>query len=242
MRKLGVVLWVVILVARVWGEDPVKVLPQAYQFEFENDWVKVVRVHYAAKVKLPEHDHTEFAAAYVYLNDSGPILFKHINLAYAGITRPAVKARSFRIWPAVKEIHAVENPNDTPSDFLRIELKTEVRNRRTFAGRFPALEYPPDENFEKMQFEDEQARITRLACAPGKPCLLAATGSEPALFVPVATARLKVRGSDGASSTMNLEAGKVKWMDAGRKEQIENVGSTPAEFLRIDFITRPMPK
>src|SRR6267142_2803381 len=50
--------------------DPVKVLPQAYKLQFENDWVKVTRVHYAPHEKLPPHQHTQSASAYVYLNDS----------------------------------------------------------------------------------------------------------------------------------------------------------------------------
>src|SRR5919201_1094271 len=79
------------------AQDPLKTLPQNYKLEFENDWVKVVRVHYGAKEKIPEHDHTETGAAYVYLNDSGPVIFKHIGLSYGAITRPETRAGSFRI-------------------------------------------------------------------------------------------------------------------------------------------------
>ncbi len=35
-----------------------------------------------------------------------------------------------------KEVHEVENPNDTPSDFLRIELKTEPVNDKSLRGKF----------------------------------------------------------------------------------------------------------
>jgi hypothetical protein len=28
------------------AQDPLKIAPQAYKLEFENEWVKVVRVHY----------------------------------------------------------------------------------------------------------------------------------------------------------------------------------------------------
>src|SRR5215813_10159014 len=106
-------------------QDPLKVAPQAYKLEFENDWVRVMRVHYGPKEKIPEHYHTERAAAYVYLNDSGPVIFKHRDLPYGAITRPATKARSFRLFKSVKEVHAVENTSDLPSDFLRIEFKTQ---------------------------------------------------------------------------------------------------------------------
>ena len=115
---------VCLLASAAVAQDPVKVAPEAYRLEFENDYVKVQRVHYAPRVKLPEHDHTALGAAYVYLNDAGPVMFKHVGLSYGAVTRPAVKAGSFRLYKAVKETHAVENLGDTPSDFLRVEFKT----------------------------------------------------------------------------------------------------------------------
>ena len=74
------------------AQDPLKVAPQAYKLESENEWVKVMRVHYGPHEKIPPHDHTERAAAYVYLNDGGPVIFKHIGLEYGAVTRPATKA------------------------------------------------------------------------------------------------------------------------------------------------------
>src|SRR5262245_26984240 len=84
---------VLLLAAPAPAQDPVKVAPHGYKLDFENDWVKVLRVHYAAKEKIPEHDHPATAAAFVYLNDSGPVIFKHVGLSYGAITRPATKAR-----------------------------------------------------------------------------------------------------------------------------------------------------
>ena len=39
------------------AQDPTKTLPKSYQVEFENHRVRIVRVHYDAKGKLPEHAH-----------------------------------------------------------------------------------------------------------------------------------------------------------------------------------------
>ncbi|MGH9799780.1 MAG: hypothetical protein ACRD82_05395, partial [Blastocatellia bacterium] len=167
-----------------FAQDPVKVAPGAYKTEFENEFVKVQRVHYAPRVTLPEHDHTAFGTAYVYLNDAGPVVFKHVGLAYGAVTRPAVKAGSFRLYKAVKETHAVENPSDTASDFLRVEFKTEpAKDQNTLRGKFFREDYAAGENFQKVQFENEQVRITRLVCAAGKNCLEVANATEPILFV-----------------------------------------------------------
>ena len=43
----------------------------------------------------------------MYLNDSGPILFKHIGLSYGVIGRPATVAGAIRLGRAVQEVHEV---------------------------------------------------------------------------------------------------------------------------------------
>jgi hypothetical protein len=212
-----------------FGQDPTKVAPESYRLEFENEWVKVTRVHYAPHAKIPAHDHTETGAAYVYLNDSGPVRFKHIGLSYGAITRPETKAGSFRLYKAVKEVHEVENPNDTPSDFLRVEFKTVTDPAKPLRGKFYREVYPPSENFEKIQFENEQIRVTRSACP--RACEVSATTAEPMIIVGLTPLQF---GSAGRA-----EPGKTKWVTAGRKEKIIPAGEGHAEFLRFDFKTRP---
>lgn len=218
------------------AQDPVKVAPEAYQTVFENDYVRVQRVHYAPRVRLPEHDHTAFATAYVYLNDAGPVIFKHIGLSYSAVTRPAVKAGSFRLYKAVRETHEVENPGDTPSDFLRVEFKTEpAGDPHTLRGRFFRAEVPANENFRQTQFENQQVRITRLVCAPGKACELAA-GAEPGLFVAFTKAQFK----SGRRGMIRLAQGQPYWLAAGRAAPWRNTGAEAAELLRFDFKTAPL--
>ena len=135
LLHLAVVSW--LLVGSALGQDPLKVAPEAYQLDFENDWVRVIRVHYRPHVNIPVHDHPHWGAAYVYLNESGPIIFKHIGPDSGPITRPPTKTGSFRLYRAVKEVHEVENPNNTPSDFLRVEFKTEVAGEKTLRGSLP---------------------------------------------------------------------------------------------------------
>src|SRR5689334_8123752 len=58
-------------------QDPTKTLPKSYKVEFENDAVRVVRVHYDAKAKLPEHAHPGGITVYLYFNPSSGVLFSH---------------------------------------------------------------------------------------------------------------------------------------------------------------------
>ena len=224
------------------AQDPVKVLPQAYKLVFENDWVKVTRVHYAPKEKLPAHQHTQTASAYVYLNDSGPVVFKHIGLEYGAITRPATKAGSFRLYRGLQEIHEVENLSDLPSDFLRVEFKTQPVNDKTLRGRFFREEYPQGENFQKVQFENEQVRITRLVCAAGKKLDVSTTATEPALLIALSPSKFKVHETKDKRATLKLEMGQHSWIEAGQQKGFENTGTAPAEMLRFDLKTNPLSK
>jgi hypothetical protein len=224
----------------VFAQDPVTVAPQAYKLDFENDWVKVLRAHYPAKETIPEHDHPATAAAYVYLNDCGPVIFKHVGLNYGAITRPAVKARSFRVWYAVKETHEVENSGDTPGDSLRIEFKTEAINARSLRGKFQPEEYPANENFQKIQFENEQIRATRLVVAPRRKLAVSTASNEPALMVALVPASLKIKKGKARPSKLSLEAGKTVWLEQGAVIELENTGNAPAETLRFDLKTKPL--
>lgn len=230
-----VILWLIVSVA--FAQDPTKITPEAYQTAFENEYVKVQRVHYAPRVKLPEHDHTAFASAYVYLNDAGPVIFKHIGLSYGAVTRPAVKAGSFRLYKGVKETHEVESLSDTPSDFLRVEFKTDPgKEPNSLRGKFFREEVPAGENFQKVQFENEQVRITRLICAAGKNCLEVANATEPILFVGLTAAQFKI----GPDRNIKLLPGDTHWVAAGKRVAGENSGKEAAELLRFDFKTVPL--
>jgi hypothetical protein len=219
------------------AQGPLKVAPQAYKLEFENEWVKVMRVHYGPHEKIPAHDHTERAAAYVYLNDGGPVIFKHIGLAYGAVTRPATKAGSFRLYKAIKEVHEVENTSDLPSDFLKVEFKTRMVDEKTLRGRFNRESWPEGENYQKVQFEDEQIRVTRLVCAPGKRLDVLESASGPSLLIALSPARLSVIEPKGKASKLNLGLGQTGWQPTGKLARIEGPGGEPAELLRFEFKT-----
>ncbi len=45
------------VVPPISAQDPTKTLPESYTVQFDNDYVRVVRVHYDAGAKLPDHTH-----------------------------------------------------------------------------------------------------------------------------------------------------------------------------------------
>ncbi len=236
MRKFCLALSLCLLALNTFAQDPLKVAPHAYKLVFENDWVKVVRVHYGPREKLPSHDHPQRATIYVYLNDGGPVIFKHTGSI--PVTRPATKAGAFRMWPAIAETHEVENTSDLASDFLRVELKTEPLGAKTLRGRFPPPPRPAGENYQKVEFENEQVRVTRIVVAPRKQSDFAAN-AEPSLWVALSAAKLKV-SVKGKNSRVSLDLGQTRWTEPGVEERIENPNDAEAEFLRIAFKSKPI--
>jgi hypothetical protein len=225
----------------VSAQDPFKTAPHAYKLQFENEWVQVTRVHYGPHAKIPAHNHTRWPAAYVYLNDAGSIIFKHVGWDEPDLTRPPTKAGSFRLSPtlAVGETHMVENPNGTPSDFLRVEFKTQPVGRELLRGRFERKNYPVGRDVRKMEFENGQIRITRLICAPHKTVEIKTPSSRPALLVVLISANLKSIGADRSAKQQTFAAGDTIWFAAGQQERFENLGDKPMELLMFDFRTAP---
>ena len=134
------------------SQDPTKTLPDAYKLQFENDYVRIVRVHYDAGTKLAEHTHASGTTAYVYLNDSEGVIFQHAGNMNRAVTRPPVKAGAIRISTGPEEHHSVENTSKAATDFLRIYLKTED------AGGRNMRRIPPTES----SYENKQVRVTRM--------------------------------------------------------------------------------
>lgn len=232
-RNIQILFLLFLLAAGAAAQDPLKTLPKNYRLEFENEWVRVVRVHYGAREKIAAHDHAEWGTAYVYLNDAGPVVFRHIGLSYGAITRPAVKAGSFRLYKSVREVHEVENPGDTPSDFLRVEFMTEPVNEKSLHGKFYRESAFEPAQTAKVQFENEQVRVTRLLLAPGAKLTISAA-VEPALLVALTEAKLRAQ-----QRPVSLAMGRTRWIARKQEEILENTGAVTVELLRFDLRTPP---
>jgi hypothetical protein len=107
-----------------FAQHPYSTLPRNYRLEFENQWVRISRVKYIPGDRLPVHSHPSIPTVYVYLTDGGPIRFIHISPKFT-LERPAVKAGGVRFNRNAKvETHETEYLGDSPSEYLRVELKT----------------------------------------------------------------------------------------------------------------------
>jgi hypothetical protein len=233
-----IILHLAAIILYTFIQDPFAVAPSAYKLQFENDWVRVVRVHYGPREKIASHDHPVMATVYVYLKSSGPVRFTHTGAEKFTVVRPEVKAGGFRLGRAVKETHEVESLTDAPTDFLRIELKTQAAEAQTFRGRFPPDPHATSSSSQKIRFENGQARILRVTCAVNDKCMADRIDS-PYLLVALKPARLKATINGSSASEMKLEPGQTLWVAAVNQMRLENTSNAPAEFLRIELKTGP---
>jgi hypothetical protein len=220
MKAIGVVAALAITVG-VSAQEGTVTLPQNYKVQFENAWVKVTAVRYGPNEKLPGHSHTPNPSAYVYLNDGGPVIFRHVGGSAA--TRPATKAGAFRVYRGLEEVHEVENTSSVPSEFLRVELKTEGRDPAAFRGKFMRPAAPAVHAI--VEFDHPQVRISRIWVGPGQRLEIKAS-EDPSLLIAL---------TSGSGSS----AGQHRWLPARGLAELSNSGPVPIDFLRLDLKTRP---
>jgi hypothetical protein len=230
MKSLSIcaVLLSLTVVAAQEGTGP---LPSAYHVQFENAWVRVTNVRYGPLEKVAAHSHTPYPSAYVYLNDAGPVIFKHVGGHGTAAKRPATKAGAFRVYQGLEEIHEVENTTAVPSEFLRVELKTEGVSPATFRGKFerPAT---ASANGEQVQFDHAQAAFSRITIAPGASWAIAPSTKDPSLLIALAPGSLQA-----GETRATLANGQSLWLATAG--DIRNVGSSSVELLRVRFKTKP---
>ncbi|HEX8499914.1 MAG TPA: hypothetical protein VF659_04915 [Pyrinomonadaceae bacterium] len=227
-----------LLLAPTAPQDPQAVAPRAYKREFENERVRVTRVHYEPREKIPEHDHPDNATVYVYLRDGGPVRFVHTGHDAFTLVRPPVRAGGFRLSRGRQETHSVESLSDLPSDFLRIELKGfTAAERHSFLGRFPPEPRRAARAGQRVRFENARVRVARVTCAARARCAGLAGGAGAASLL-VALAPSSLRSADGGTE-VTLALGETMWAEPGGAPPFVNAAPAPAEFLRIDLKNAP---
>jgi len=174
-----------------------KTLPDNYHRVFENRQVRVIHVVYRPHEKLPVHNHPATPTVYVYLTDSGPVRFSHLEEHEFTATRRPLHAGEFRLSPGRLEKHEVENLGDIPTEFLRVELKQVPLGfqRHDFRDNKPIDLTLPSVTTE---FPGPFVKIERIIKSE------AARSNEPSLLIPFA------------------KRGEVTWLDAHRASAVRS--------------------
>lgn len=205
-----------------------------YRTQFENEWLRLVRVRYPANTAVPVHGHPSTVTVYVYLSESSPIRFTHHGSRTHVVTRQPTTPGGFRVSRGGDESHAAENLGPIASDYLRVEFKTEPGGNRSPFFRDGRRLTAGRETATDVRFTNAQMRVTRVAVPAGQSAEIATAAAAPALLLALDPATLTM---DGAS--VSLTTGQERWIAPSRRERLTNAGTTPIELLRIDFLTAP---
>jgi hypothetical protein len=202
-------------------------LPKNYHTVFENSALAVIHAHYEPHEKVPLHDHSKFPTVYVYLSDSGPVVFSHVEEHPFSVTRAALKAGAYRVSPGRIEKHSVENQGDIPSDFLRVELKQVAIRHFTEEHRGPA---PTDlsRDSDAVEYSNSDLGVERIICAAGSTCPVKSVNYPSALILFTDT-----QVESGKAPADQGKAGSVHWMNAGDSLTISADSDAAAHVLRI---------
>lgn len=118
MRRLvlgAIALLLAVAAVPARAQDPVKVDPEHYKVEFENDQVRVLRVTYGAHEKSVMHEHP--GALAVFLTDGqGKFTFPD------GKTQDAPFKAGTTMWTPAG-IHLPDNTGDKPFELIVVEMK-----------------------------------------------------------------------------------------------------------------------
>jgi hypothetical protein len=162
-----------LLVLTLLAQDPFRVAPRNYKLEFENQWVRVVRVRYGTHDKTAVHDHPATPAVYVYVTDGG-----RLKITHAGdepVIRPAVQAGAIRYSRGMAEHHSVEELDGIATEFLRVELLMKPVDLPERDVR-----RAPD---DRTPYESKMIRILRVTCAPRTSCPQSDRPENPAVVI-----------------------------------------------------------
>jgi len=206
------------------AQEPLTMLPNQYTRVFENSAVDVIRVRYAPHEKLPVHDHSRYPTVYVYLSDSGPVRFTHIEEHAFSLVRRPLAMGTFRVSPGRLERHEVENLGDIPSEFLRVELKQLPLHTLDEHRSKPSFDLT--RSSDTAEYSSPVLSISRIVVADAAARTM--DSAHPTLLVAFAPADLVV-----GNSAVTLKRGDVYWVDADRSVRIQKAAVEAAHLLAI---------
>jgi len=103
-------------------QDATVIDPKHYHVEFENEYVRAIRVNIGPHEKLAVHKHPQTGAVLVQLTD------QHLRLTSAdGTARESNYPAKLVRWVEPAGAHQDENLSDQPLRFIRVELKYAVQ-------------------------------------------------------------------------------------------------------------------
>lgn len=219
---------VLVPLAAAQSLDPLKVDPQHYTLEVENQFVRVFREHMAPRESMPMHQHPAPGAVIVLLTA------RHNRL-----TAPDGTSREFRnqpgdlLWSA-PSTHRGENLNNAPFEAVQIE----PRRPRDAMSKFRVDDLDAtkvDPQHYKVEFENEYVRVLRVSLAPHEKLRQHTHPPTGAILVHLTDQNMRLTLADGTIRDSRYNAKQVRWVEPGVAHQDENLSDQPLRFIRVEL-------
>lgn len=195
--------------------------PNHYKIEFENEYVKVLRVKYGPYEKSPLHSHNQLAG--VHLTDA-KAKFKSKN-EKAEIRD--IKSGDIGSGPA--EVHTVENLTDKNWETVLVEFKKKYP-RSISKLKLDATKV--DSKHYKVEVENEWIRVIRAKYGPKEESTM--HEHNPGVVVFLTDTKHQLINEDGSTINSEFKAGHALWVDAITHKGI-NLEGKPMELVFFEL-------
>ena len=191
------------------AQDPVKLSPQEFKVEFENDRVRVLRTKRGAHQKVGMHEHPPYVV--VSLTD----LHIRVTGTDGNVQEVSRTAGGAAFSNAVR--HFEENLSDQPLEAILIELKGSPAAATSFP--LPLDPVTVDPKHHTVILENERVRVLRSVREPHAKIPM---HEHPAsVVVSLTDLNFVTALADGTTAVNRRTAGEAGWRDA-RKHAPEN--------------------
>ena len=226
MRSPISLLWLGLLVISgpklARSQDPERIAPDKYHEEFENQWVRVLRLKLAAHDNSPLHEQAE--SIVVFLTPAHERFFSPGKPAEE-ITRKAGEAAHFDALE-----RAEENLGDQPLESVIIELKPAAPTSAPWPPALDPMKLDPAHH--SVLFENERVRVLRTVLEPH---LKGPLHEHPHYVVVYLTdLHTTMTMADGRAIDNPRRPGDVAWRDP-LKHVTENIGERQAVEIQVEL-------
>ncbi len=215
--------------APVTSQDPVTVDSKHYKVMFDNQHVRVLRVHYGAHEKSPMHSHPDVVA--IFLRDQDA----RMKMPDGNTREMHMKTGEVQWNPA--ESHEPENLSDTPLDLVLVELKQPRGSRAMPEGAQDACMI--DSNHYGVLLDNDRVRVVEASYEPRHKSPM--HGHPDTVVVALSDAHVKFELENGKPETKHFKPGEAFWLQA-QKHSPENIGDEPYKVIVVELKPKPGPR
>jgi hypothetical protein len=238
MGALSLTTFISLIIAfSVMAQDPTLASRKAAKIEFENDRIRVLRVHYEPHEKSQMREHLARVVVSLTNTQSREIL--------PDGTSRELHSRAGTVQWREPEQYAVENMFNDAIDEIEIELKQAKAPGRA-VSRPPSVSPLPKEPMptslephHHVKYENQYIRVMEVSLQPGESSLFH-THSFDVVYVTLAdaTARAQEMGKEWGMATA-FKVGGVSVDEAARSphtHHLQNIGTTRFHTINIEIL------